>query len=94
MTSVHSVVVVEDNGVVSAQRENVTYTQSGKDIRGTKMEISRVCFFLLSRNRGKEFQNSNNKNNNSTHKKWKSQSMNHARTSHLSIRQGGVEYRS
>ena len=49
MTSVHSVVVVEDNGVVSAQRENVTYTQSGKDVRGTKMEISRVFFFAFQK---------------------------------------------
>lgn len=52
------------------------------------MEISRVCFSFLEEKETKQPQQ------HTTTKKWKSQSMNHARTSHLSIRQGGVEYRS
>ncbi len=66
MTSVHSVVVVEDNGVVSAQRENVTYTQSGKDIRGTKMEISRVCFFCFPEIEEKNFKTQTTKTTTTT----------------------------
>ncbi len=54
------------------------------------MEISRVffCFLEIEEKESKQQQQQH------TTKKWKSQSMNHARTSHLSIRQGGVEYRS
>lgn len=80
MTFVHSF-GSEDNGVVS--------THSQKNRRGTKMEISRVCFSFLEEKETKQPQQQH-----TTTKKWKSQSMNHARTSHLSIRQGGVEYRS
>jgi hypothetical protein len=54
------------------------------------MEISRVCFFLFL----EEKETKQPQQQHTTTKKWKSQSMNHARTSHLSIRQGGVEYRS